>query len=69
MALSALQLNIKKHQEELSSEFQSDVYNRMLSFSQGNNKEGVSYTKLIQSNQHRRFLLSKQGDQAVQMRE
>jgi len=49
MALSALHLNLKKHQDELSSEYQSDVFNRMLSFNTGP-KDGISYTKLVQSN-------------------
>jgi hypothetical protein len=50
MALAVLHLNLKRHQDELSSEHQSEVFNRMLSFNIGAAKDGISYTKLVQSN-------------------
>lgn len=57
MGITALQLNIKRHQDSLKDQqYDSDVYAKTLSW--GN----PSYTKVLTNNQHRRFLLTAPGD-------
>ena len=58
MGLSCLNLNLKKQQDQLNSEYQSDVFHSMVSWGT------PAYTKVVGNNQHRRFLLTAQGDPA-----
>jgi hypothetical protein len=52
MGLSCLQLNMRKQQETLSAEYQSDVFHSLANWGT------PGYTKVLGSNQHRRFLLT-----------
>jgi hypothetical protein len=57
MGLSCLQLNLKKQQETLNKEYDSDVFQTMIS-----SPAQPSYTKVLSNNQHKRFLLTIPGD-------
>ena len=63
MGLSCMNINMKKQQDILSLEYQSDVFQKMVSWGTPN------YTKIVGNNQHRRFLLTVQGDPATSLKE